>query len=322
MRISGNFLYLFVFSSLLVCFDSHMAKAAGRQKIVILDSGHDPVVNGDSKSAGAVGTCGQFEVEYNDAATTEIDKSISADRAYSTILTRQPGKSVEISDSLKPDLHKYLSPAALARLEKSPNLIGRSAIANAAHCDALISVHHDSTLDEAQEGEPNCQKDPKTQKIQPGIRLKDDFKKKYKVGYSVLIYEDDKNDPKRVKDSKKLAAHIAFRIKSQLNRTPSDYHGKDGDCLNSNGTPDCRDINPELGIIHKDVAVLRETRCPAVLVEVGNIADGGPGGDERKINNPAFRAGLAKAIKKGLDDYFNSKRRSEPARPETDHKQN
>ena len=52
-----------------------------------------------------------------------------------------------------------------------------------------------------------------------------------------------------------------------------------------------------MGIIHKDVAVLRDTRCPAVLIEVGNIADGGPGGDEAKINTSAFRESLAAAIK-------------------------
>lgn len=131
------------------------------------------------------------------------------------------------------------------------------------------------------------------------MRIKSAFKKKYQIGYSVLVYEDDQGNPNRVTESRKLAAAIAARMKNDLKRIPSNYHGRDGDCMN-----DCRDVNPELGIIHKDVSVLRETRCPAVLVEIGNISDGGAGGDEQRISTAAFRASVADAIKRGVDDYF------------------
>ncbi|MGE0528215.1 MAG: N-acetylmuramoyl-L-alanine amidase, partial [Bdellovibrionales bacterium] len=118
------------------------------------------------------------------------------------------------------------------------------------------------------------------------------------------VYDDDTANPRRIRESKRLATLIAIRFQKNLQRVPSNYHGRDGDCLNADGTPDCRDVDPQLGIIHKNVAVLRETRCPAVLIEVGNIADGGKGGDEQMIRDATFRKKLAVAVKQAVDDYW------------------
>jgi N-acetylmuramoyl-L-alanine amidase len=285
-------------------FASHAQPA----KTVILDSGHDVARPGVMTNVGAIGTCGQPEYKYNDDVTAALNGKMKS--GYKTILTRQLGKDVDISHLDDSTLRSSLSPKAYARIEKAKTLLGRAAIANAANCDAFVSIHHDSNIPAVVEGKPVCTTDPVTGKVKGGTRLKPEFKQKNKVGFSVLVYEDDQNDPQRVLESRRLAAFIAARMKNDLKRTPSDYHGRNGDCMNADGTPDCRPVNAELGIIHKDVAVLRETRCPAVLVEVGNITDGGPGGDEPQINNPAFREKVAIAIKQGLEDYF----RSTPAR--------
>ncbi|MGE3680409.1 MAG: N-acetylmuramoyl-L-alanine amidase [Bdellovibrionales bacterium] len=273
-------------------------------RVVVLDSGHDPERPSDRARAGAAGTCGQPEVKYNDDVTEAIFARFNADRAYKAILTRRAGQEVDISH-LSPSRHAaHLSPTALARLEDSRTLIGRAAIANSEMCDLFISIHHDSTLAEFQEGHPNCNLDPITQRKGNGIRLKAAFKKKYKLGYNIIVYEDDTANPRRIRESKRLATLIAIRFQKNLQRVPSNYHGRDGDCLNADGTPDCRDVDPQLGIIHKNVAVLRETRCPAVLIEVGNIADGGKGGDEQMIRDATFRKKLAVAVKQAVDDYW------------------
>ncbi len=277
--------------------------AAQSPTIVILDSGHDP------ENQGSTGTCGKTEMQYNDEMTMELHKAMSKDRNYKTVLTRKPGQPVEISSLSKDVLKKSLTPRAFAGLKNSSALHGRAAIANASNCDLFVSIHHDSTLADFQEGKPVCEVDPVSKKKTGGVRLSQSFKDKYEVGYSVLILDDGSA---RAAESRKLAAYIAKRIKTDLKRTPSNYHGRDGDCLFSDGTPDCRDVNPELGIIHRNIAVLRETRCPAVLVEVGNIVDGGPDGDEGKINNDEFRGKMADAIKAGIDDYLKASRTEIP----------
>lgn len=56
-----------------------------------------------------------------------------------------------------------------------------------------------------------------------------------------------------------------------------------------------------MGIWHENLAVLRGTKMPAVLIEVGNIIDPT---DEKIINNDDFRKQFSLALKKGLDAYF------------------
>ncbi len=65
--------------------------------IVVIDSGHEP------SHLGAVGTCKQNEVVYNDAMVTQIAHVLS--QSYQVILTRQPTLDVPINN---PDLIHYL----------------------------------------------------------------------------------------------------------------------------------------------------------------------------------------------------------------------
>jgi hypothetical protein len=60
-------------------------------------------------------------------------------------------------------------------------------------------------------------------------------------------------------------------------------------------------VNPELGVWHENLAVLRDTQMPAVLIEVGNIVDPA---DEKKINTNEFRIKFSAALKRALDNYF------------------
>jgi N-acetylmuramoyl-L-alanine amidase len=57
----------------------------------------------------------------------------------------------------------------------------------------------------------------------------------------------------------------------------------------------------ELGIWHQQLYVLRNVRMPAVLVEVGNIADAE---DEALINTEQFREQFAQALNRAVDRFF------------------
>jgi N-acetylmuramoyl-L-alanine amidase len=57
---------------------------------------------------------------------------------------------------------------------------------------------------------------------------------------------------------------------------------------------------PDRGFKHHKFAVLRLTKCPAVLVEAGFLSNDA---EARKINTPAYRQKIAEAIAAGIKDY-------------------
>jgi N-acetylmuramoyl-L-alanine amidase len=81
-----------------------------------------------------------------------------------------------------------------------------------------------------------------------------------------------------------------------IGRKPSNYHYFPEDDRRS-----CRPVIRELGIWHQQLYVLRHVRMPAVLVEVGNIADAE---DEVLINTEQFREQFALALKRAVDRFF------------------
>src|SRR5690606_9697904 len=131
--------------------------ANSSKPLIILDSGHDPV-----DQIGAIGTCGQPEVKYNDEITRLIHEVLEKD--YRVLLTRTEKQSVSIDQ--------------------------RAKIANNAKCDLFISIHHDSVLDHFKVGDPVCKTDAQGRRT-GGIRLNPKFKEKYDIGFNVLIYDDN-----------------------------------------------------------------------------------------------------------------------------------
>ena len=192
-----------------------ITRAAENKRVLVLDSGHDASLHGEPAKVGAIGTCGEPEVKYNDDATSVVAEKFAADANYKLVLTRKAGQNVDLSGLSKETIKKSLAPSTYSHLEGSKTLLGRAAIANAAGCDAFISIHHDSTITKFQEGTPVCHVDSITGKTTGGVHLTQAFKDKYKIGFSVLVYEDDP-DTKRVEESNKLAAFIAARLKKRL----------------------------------------------------------------------------------------------------------
>jgi N-acetylmuramoyl-L-alanine amidase len=244
--------------------------------IVVIDAGHE------TARPGAIGTCGKTEVAYNDEMVQQIAHSLK--KSYQIILTRQAGSDVATDI---PDLQRHIPQQQRTSWDSHKSLLARPALANLHHAQVFISIHHDSTSAEQQINDPTlCDH-------QGGKNLKEDFKNKYQIGYNIFINNTESS--KRKENSLLLAENIGKQLRA-LGRVPSNYHRYPIDACKS-----CYPVNAKIGVWHEDLAVLRNTNMPAILIEVGNIVDPN---DEKIINTEAFRKQFSHALKQGLDDYF------------------
>ena len=246
---------------------------ANTNNTIVIDPGHEP------SKGGATSTCGEKEVVYNDRMSQKL---LQALKPYKVILTRQPGKEVVADVSL----NQALSPSGKVSWAKSKSLLARPAIANSSKADIFISIHHDSVSAKHQVPHDGACK---------GKTVSDDFKRKYKIGFNVFVNGDGK-EPNRTK-SIKLATMIGKSL-LEIGRVPSDYHFYPVDDCKS-----CEPIDKKYGVWHQNLAVLREAKMPAVLIEVGNIVDHE---DERLMVSESFRAKFSSQIKKSVDEYFSN----------------
>jgi len=240
--------------------------------LVVLDAGHEP------SAQGAIATCGGKEVEYNDKLIAKLANNL---RGYRLLLTRK--FAAEVDTDIK-NMSDYISPDAKLKWHTHQKLLMRAALANKNHADLFISIHHDSTAEHWQKTDLNLCSG------KGGKRLNAQFKQQYQVGFSLFI---DKNKPEPFRSlSLKLANLIGKRLVA-MGRTVADYHLDD--CMS------CRIIDPALGIWHQDLAVLKNTLMPSVLIEVGNLIDPD---DEAIISSPEFSKQFVKLIQSALDEYF------------------
>lgn len=250
------------------------------QPLIVLDAGHEP------SKPGAVATCGNTEVTYNDAVVGALAAALAD---YRIVLTRNANADVATED---PAFPAHLSAAAKAKWPTHRSLLTRAALANAQHADLFISIHHDSTPTR------NLVTDATLCNGRGGKKLADAFKRRYRVGYNLFV-NDDAPEPKR-SASLALARLLGLRLQAAA-RTAADYHRDD--------CPSCRAIAAELGIWHHDLAVLRYTDMPALLIEVGNLLDVD---DEAQVSSAAFRRQFADHVKMAVDDYFSAPQHGAP----------
>jgi len=248
------------------------AAGASANPVIVLDAGHGP------SKPGATGRCRKPEVEYNDAVVSALVTALSH---YNIILTRTA--NAEVSTQREALLH-YLDRDAQSSWDKHKSLLARAALANEQHADLFISIHHDSTAERQQIT------DAALCNGRGGKKLREAFKQRYRVGFNLFI-NDNAPEPRRSL-SLKIARLIGKRL-IQSARTAANYHRDD--CKS------CRIIDGDLGIWYQDLAVLRHTRMPAVLIEVGNLIDIE---DEALVNTPDFQRHFAYIISAALDDYF------------------
>jgi N-acetylmuramoyl-L-alanine amidase len=241
--------------------------------LVVLDSGHEP------SRPGSIGVCGKEELAYNDELVAEVAEAITKAGDFKILLTRAAGKEVSVSA----DGAQFLKEEHRANWKENPRLYERASIANRFGAAALISVHHDSTAAKYQEPAPKaCQgKD--------GKRLAKAFRQKgLSVGFSLFVFHGP--DEARFQTSLKLAKAIGAGFLA-AGRPVSTHHGEAEDCGS------CELLDANLGIYHKNLAILRASDVPGVLVEAGVIVDTA---DEKAVNRSAFRRAAAAAISRGL----------------------
>lgn len=249
--------------------------AFAAKPIIVVDPGHEP------SALGAIGTCQQNEVVYNDELAGYVVKALSS--SYHVILTRQPGQDV-VTTGLSP---KDLLPQDKPFWSSKTSLFARAVIANNNHAALFIAIHHDAATPQ------NQMFDPKLCGGKGGKTFTPEYSKNYIVGFNVFVY--DKIHDERTKNSIALADDIGRNLIA-IGRKPASYY-----TYPNNGCESCIPIHKSLGVWNENLAVLRNTNMPAVLIEAGNIVDSG---DEAKINNDQYREAFSKAIKKAVDQYF------------------
>lgn len=263
-----------LFRLLIIFFIVPFLSASGAlaEPIVVLDAGHEP------SRPGAAATCGKQEVDYNDATVTALAAALNG---YQVLLTRKAQAEVSTDAA---GLSGYINEGDQAKWGQHKTLLARAALANKDKADVFVSIHHDATAGRWQLN------DSALCGGRGGKKLAAAFKQKYRIGFNIFV-DIDKAEPCRSL-SLKIAQLIAERLVA-IGRIASDYHLDD--CKS------CRSIDSKLGIWHQNLAVLRETSMPAVLIEVGNIVDPD---DEAVISSSGFRQQFAQIIKAALDEYF------------------
>jgi N-acetylmuramoyl-L-alanine amidase len=239
---------------------------------IILDPGHDPLYR------GALGSCGEFEFVYNDRIVTAYLKTTSE----RVITTRDAGQPPRI---LK--LKTVADNVPQSRYTLKTSLKARTTLANSTKAGLFISIHHDSTASRFITPDKSiCQG-------RGGHTLLPEFKARNDIGFNVFIDGDPKNP--QYQQSLRFATLLGQELIG-IGRKPSNYHYYPEDDCRS-----CRPVIRDLGIWHQQLYVLRNVRMPAVLVEVGNIADAE---DEALVNSEKFREQFAQALKRAVDRYF------------------
>lgn len=237
--------------------------------IIILDAGHGP------SQFGAVGACGKQEVSYNDEIVALLQQRLRA--KYQIYLTREAGQEVKLPED------KALS-------DKTPQqqgLLARATWANRHHGALFIAIHHDSTAQRHQiPDESHCPN---------GKKLSAEFKKKYAIGFNLFVWDQPEN-PQRA-----ASIALAKMLGAQLKKLPipaSNYHlPPDDDCKS------CRAVAPDVGVWHQELAVLKHTQMPAVLIEVGNIIDPA---QEQLLRSTPFREAFVAQVEEALAQWFST----------------
>ena len=150
-----------------------------------------------------------------------------------------------------------------------PQLLQRSARANALAADLLMSIHHDSVQDSYLE---RWQHDGRID------RFSDRFR-----GYSIFISAENPRSAESVDFAKLLGDALIARGMRFTTHHAEDIAGERHPL-----------IDPERGIYRYDeLVVLRSTRAPSVLFEAGVIVNRA---EEAELTSPARRRAIAAAV--------------------------
>lgn len=264
--------------NILPIFLSALSACAQTCPLTVIDAGHTPV------EYGAVSCTNKIEVDYNDDLVGGISSELTRNgREY--LLTRTKDNDINHADYLRQYL---IDPLDDEKWQKFKDLYSRIALANEKQAGLFISIHHDSV----QEHHLFRTEDGKI------LDVKDDFKQQFDPGYSIYIANDPKypNTELNYLDSLKFARIFAKKMQS-IGRKPSTYHEE------KPGQDNYQSIDLSLGIYNSKtiLAVLRNAKMPALLIEAGVIVDAE---DEKVISSQAYIDQFAVILSESIDAFF------------------
>jgi N-acetylmuramoyl-L-alanine amidase len=247
-------------------------------QLTVIDAGHTLT------EYGAVSCTDKKEVDYNDDLVKEIAKKLTK-KNREILLTRKKDKDINHADYLR---HYLVDQLDDEKWQKYKDLYSRIALANEKQAGLFISVHHDSV----QEQHLLRTKEGKIVDVQY------DFKQKFNPGYSIYIANDPKypNTEQNYSDVLKFAMIFAKKMQT-IGRKPSTYHEEKPDQDNY------QSIDLSLGIYNSKaiLALLRNAKMPAVLIEAGVIVDIE---DEKIISTQAFKDQFAILLAESIDEFW------------------
>ncbi len=254
------------------CLLFSLTSGAAAQRVVV-DPGHDPL------HAGAIGTCGEPEYRYNDRLVASFIEAFPERVA----LTRAPERAPH-------RLERSGARGKSAAFTVRESLAARTDFATEQQADLFISIHHDSTAARW------ITRDRRLCGGRGGRLLRSSFRRAHQIGFNIFVHHDATQP--QFENSVRFARLLAQEL-MRIGRLPSNYHTPEVDDCRS-----CRPIDEAMGIWHQSLYVLRHAPMPAVLVEVGNIVDAE---DEAIISTPEFRTAFARALKRAIDQYFETR---------------
>lgn len=255
---------LFSFLALWLSLPVHGAD----RPLIFIDPGHT------LEFPGSEGTCGTQEVWVNDQLSIELGRQLSA-QGYRVAFSRTPNlerKRIRPGDGREP------ASSLRARADRANNL----------GAALFISVHHDSVADAAlREDIQACPGQP----INKPLRISQEFFDRHGVqaGFNIFVIHGSRR-------ALKLASAIGSNFVA-AGEIPATFHNPkvEPDCTS------CRWENRELGVMSRNLAVIRAPKMPAVLVEVTNLRVPSM---EANANDPVYREKIATAIRNAVDEYF------------------
>jgi N-acetylmuramoyl-L-alanine amidase len=257
-----------VATSVFVLFSNPVWSAG---ELIYIDPGHT------LDHPGVIGSCETPEVWVNDQLSLKLANDLRLS-GYRVAFSREPNTNRSVI-------------RRQAGRESPQSLRRRGERANSLRAALFISIHHDAIAENYLVVD---------RKACPGSRIRDplvispDFMKNHTVGFNVFIH----NAPgTKFRDSLRLASLVGKGF-IDAQQIPSTFHVPqvEPDCTS------CRWQDPALGVMSRNLGVIRTPNMPAILLEVNNLrlAD-----QERLANEAHYQSMIAATIKRAVDQYFN-----------------
>jgi N-acetylmuramoyl-L-alanine amidase len=245
--------------------------AFARGELVYLDPGHT------LEFTGVQGACGTPEVWVNDLLSLQLARKLQA-LGYKVAFSRPPNLERE-------KIHERPG------REGSAGLRARGERANRLRAMIFVSIHHDSIAESQMIHDSEaCPERPH----QPGaLVIGPELLKTHQVGFNVFIHPAT---GRKFDRSLRLARRIGQSFVNH-GEVPSTFHVPEVE-------PDCTSCtwqDKPLGVMSRNLSVIRHPTMPAVLVEVTNLRIPEL---ERKANHDEYRDRVAGLLADAIHGYF------------------